>query len=112
MRMQATGQENEIDIFICQYQNLLVLMLFLESHVIMLELILLQSIPNQFYNSLTIVVSQTFFKMRGHMSSLINLQKICLLKLKEGHARHIHIIPLSIVLLIYYQISRIMERSL
>ena len=110
--MQAIGQENEIDIAICQHQNSVVLMLILENHVVMLKLILLQSIADQFYDRLTIIVNQTVIQMKGPESSLINLQETCLLKLKEGQPRHVHITPLSIIFLIYYQINRIMERSL
>lgn len=109
--MQATGQNNGPNIVICQDQKPVVSMLTLiENHVMTLKIALLQSIAGQFYDSCTIVITQTLFQMKRQESSPINIKTMCIFKINQAKCTRILITSLSITLLTYYQSSRIMEK--
>jgi hypothetical protein len=112
--MKATGQRNRPNIIICRHQEPVVSMVItrIENPVMILRLVLLQSIADQFYDSCTIIITQTIVQLIGPQSSLINLHTtMCILKIRGEQCRYVLPIRAIIAFIVYYQSSRIMERD-
>ena len=83
----------------------------IENPLMTLTLVLLQSIAGQFYNNCTIVITQTIVQLIRLQSSLINMQKMCALKIRGEQCSYILLMRASAAFMVYYyQSSRIMER--
>jgi hypothetical protein len=109
--MQATGQNNSLNIIIRRHQEPVVSMINrIENPVMTFRLVLLQSIAGQFYNNCTIVITQTLVQLIRVQSSVFNIPTMWTLKISRAQRRYILLIHTSIAFMICYQSARIMER--
>ena len=109
--MQATGQNNSLNIIIRRHQEPVVSMVNrIENSVMTFRQVLLQSIAGQFYNNCTIVITQTIVQLIRVQSSAFNISTMYTLKISREQGRYILLILTNDAFMVYYQSSRIMAR--